>query len=328
MEELYKNILVSVIVPVYNVEQYIEECINSLIRQTHANVEIILIDDGSTDNSKDICDFYQNEDNRIKVVHQRNAGQAAARNHGIAIAKGEYLLFVDSDDYVSEQYIKNLLEIAIVYKADVVTCYEQKFWNSKAKNIEKIKNRNISVYTASEALELLCYQKEFSQGPCGKLIKNTIMTNIRFPLNVGYEDMAVVYKMFDCANLIVRVPEYLYFYRQRANSTMHQKYTKKKLDRLIVTKEMQTFIMSKYSENENAMNARFLLSNMQVLMELPFNRKYLSIRKEVAYNLRTVRRSVIKDKKAKVYIRLMAVMSYGGIFFLMCLGRVYKKIVR
>lgn len=114
--------LISIIIPVYNVEQYLDRCLDSIVKQTYSVLDIILIDDGSKDSSSEICDTWAKKDRRIHVIHQKNSGQAAARNVGLAIAKGKYIAFVDSDDVVEPDYISTMLNAAMTHNADLVIC--------------------------------------------------------------------------------------------------------------------------------------------------------------------------------------------------------------
>ena len=122
--------LVSVIVPVYNVSKYLKQCLDSITAQSYKNLEIILVDDGSTDGSNRICDEYADNDARIKVIHKENGGQASARNEAAKIAQGEYIIYIDSDDYINKMHIQNLIQVALEYDADLVQCAMIEFWDS------------------------------------------------------------------------------------------------------------------------------------------------------------------------------------------------------
>lgn len=141
-----KKCKVSIIVPVYNVEKYVERCIESIIKQSYKNLEIILIDDGSKDNSGKICDEYAQKDNRIKVIHKKNGGLSDARNTGLNIADGEYICFIDSDDYIHKDLVKDNLEKLIQQKADMI-CFNRFVINGE-KIIEKpqLYNENMTTY--------------------------------------------------------------------------------------------------------------------------------------------------------------------------------------
>lgn len=223
--------LVSVIVPVYNVSKYLKQCLDSITDQSYKNLEIILVDDGSTDGSNRICDEYADNDARIKVIHKENGGQASARNEAAKIAQGEYIIYIDSDDYINKMHIQNLIQVALEYDADLVQCAMIEFWDSlnETKIIEpKDRQNKKQLYTATAALKEFSYQRIFTPSPWCKLLKKDLMANIEFPVGIGYEDMAITYKIIGRAHKIVYIPEISYYYRQHQNSTMHSKFSEKK----------------------------------------------------------------------------------------------------
>lgn len=321
-----KQILVSIIVPVYNAEEYLDQCMKTLLNQTYENIEIILVDDGSTDLSGKKCDEYAFIDRRIKVYHQRNGGQAAARNFAFSMASGDYILYVDSDDYISLNQVEKLLSISIEYDADIVQCYYTKFGN-KIKRTKVKETGKVIEYTASKALEEFCYQGKISPSPWGKLIRRDVMVDVCFPTGIGYEDMAVMYVILGKTKKIVLLPEILYFYRQHHASTMHIAFSDKKIDRIRIAEELKNYIDTYFPENSKAVKTRYLLANFQLLMDLPYGRKYKNLRKTINYNIKRVRFEVLKDRQSKFSIKLMILASYLGIATLMCLGRLYKRFV-
>lgn len=317
--------LVSIIIPVYNTEKYLEQCLDSIIYQTYKEIEIVLVDDGSTDGSYKICEEYACNDKRIKLYRQKNTGQAAARNNGIFHSNGEYILYADSDDYVNLNYVESLVSIAQEYKADLVQCYAEKFWENGKREKIKIAD-DIVAYTASQALEEFCYQRKFSASPWGKLIRKKIMDSLEFPVGMGYEDMAIMYKVIGKAKKIVLYPKVLYYYRQHKSSTMHASFSDKKVDRIRVAEQLKQYIDVNFPENSKAVKTRYLLANLQLLMDLPYRKDYKEIRNMVRDNIRSVRWTVVHDDKSKNGIKVMAVASYLGIPIIMLMGRVYKKI--
>lgn len=216
--------MISVIVPVYQVEQYLEECIESILSQTYTNFEVLLIDDGSTDNCPKICDAYAKEDNRIKVVHQKNQGLSAARNTGISIAKGEYLTFIDSDDVVTKRYLEILYSLLIKYKADIAQTGYKKIVN---KMFEEGENYNTE-YVVENKDEMCAKIYQFKGEndvlwvtTWGKLYKASLFINVRFPVGRTHEDQFTTYRLFSMShkNVITNYPTY--GYRQREGSIMH-----------------------------------------------------------------------------------------------------------
>lgn len=210
--------MVSVIMPVYNVEKYLQEAIKSIIVQTYKEWELILVDDGSTDKSAFICDEYAKEDDRIKVIHQKNGGLSAARNTGIECSKGEYLLFVDSDDYVVETALAELVNKAENEKSDIVL-FEMSHINDETREITRYSEYVLN--TAESVLELLNCDSYYAMA-CGYLIrKNVLITNkILFCKGILHEDeLFTMQAMLNCRKISI-IAKPLYFYRIRRNSIM------------------------------------------------------------------------------------------------------------
>lgn len=211
-------IRVSVIVPVYNVEQYIRNCINSILRQTYVDFELILIDDGSTDQSGKICDEYT--DRRVKVIHKKNEGAGEARNRGMDIAVGEYITFVDSDDYIAPCYLEKLLTIAEKNECDIVQCgfvfgNERKydFGREKKKEAEVLFYDNHSVFDDRKIKIIMC----------AKLFRRSLFQELRYPKVSVHDDEFMTYKLLYQAEKVARIDVPYYYYYNSANSIMRTK---------------------------------------------------------------------------------------------------------
>ncbi len=207
------NELVSIIVPVFNVEMYLPECIESIINQTYKNIEIILVDDGSRDKSGEICDLYSKEDTRIKVIHKKNTGVADSRNVGLKCAEGEYLFFVDSDDMLRSHTIELMLKILYEYNADMV-CAEWTYLNGNNASYDDVIS-DVLVMNTQQAMRYYA-QKEWH--PWNKLIKKQIHENIEFPNYKIHEDEAIRFKILSKCNKIVKLDAKTYCYRKREGS--------------------------------------------------------------------------------------------------------------
>lgn len=222
---------VSVIVPVYNSQEYIYECVNSLLCQTLEDIEIILVNDGSTDSSPSILDNFAKKDKRIKVIHQTNKKQGGARNSGIKIAKGEYITFVDSDDWVDKYFLEKLYKKAIQSKSDIVMCdyYRAKSF-LKFKKVKKSRIDNIFLQNDHINLKTSSLQpsrkSSFCMAVCwNKLFKNELAKKyLKFPEGIFFEDSPPVFLALAMAKKISVVNEKLYFYRiSNLSSTTHSK---------------------------------------------------------------------------------------------------------
>ena len=209
--------LISIIVPIYNIEKYLRECVDSLVNQTYKNIEILLIDDGSTDSSGKIADELANKDDRIKVFHKKNGGLSDARNYGIEKASGKYLSFIDSDDYVSTDFIEFLYNNLIKNNVKISSCAFVHFFDDGVKKNVLFRNieKKYDVYEAQIYLNTIGY---FNASSCNKLFDATLFDDIKFPVNVTSEDLFIMYKLIHKANGLYYNSEEKYFYRQRRGS--------------------------------------------------------------------------------------------------------------
>lgn len=213
--------LVSIIVPVYNAQKYLIRCIESLLNQTYSNLEIILINDGSNDNSGAICADFAKRDNRILVINQCNKGAAEAKNTGLNSYTGEYVTFIDSDDFVKETYIEKLYELSIKYQADIVQCMYH--IGTKGYFETNDGNSTTKVFDGNNIFKSTYYKSIV----WGKLYKGELFSGIRFIPNRIIDDEGVSYKSYYQANKTVITTEQLYYYYQSSNSIMRNN---KKID--------------------------------------------------------------------------------------------------
>lgn len=221
---------ISVIVPVYNVEKYLEKCVDSILSQTFKDFEVILVDDGSKDRCGIICDKYESLDNRVKVIHKTNGGLSSARNSGLEIASGEYVAFVDSDDWIDKSMYKELYNEAKKHNADIVQC---KFIKAKDENVS-IYNNESNEAEVIRNLEALCnlYNEKCIETVVtwNKLYRRYLFNDIVFPNGKIHEDQFTTYKLLYKANKVVLVDKELYYYRQTPNSIMNSDFNMSRLD--------------------------------------------------------------------------------------------------
>lgn len=243
---------VSVIVPIYNVERYLRRCVKTLIAQNYSNVEILLIDDGSTDRSPLICDELANEDTRIKVYHIENSGLSGARNYGIERSKGEYIFFIDSDDYVREGLIENMVLVANENNADIVQFnYQKKYSNSKKNNWEDIHGK-YTIYSHDDALQKCLDYKQINIMVWNKMYKKDLFANLRFPVGKIHEDEYILPYVIDLANKCIVTKDVYYAYLQRENSIMHSLNIKKELTYLDIFDKRFVYFNKKYNGKYDA----------------------------------------------------------------------------
>lgn len=213
--------MISVIVPIYNVEKYLIKCIESIINQTYKDLEIILVDDGSTDSSGKICNEFATKDNRIKVIHKKNGGLSSARNIGLDICKGNYISFIDSDDYIELDMYEKMIKIIVNKKVDIVSCNYNHIYNNKKVAFfkvgvdELIKNKNL-------LYEKIFTYSNFDLVVFNKLYKATIFENIRFPVGISpAEDLNILYDIINISNKFYCLSEALYNKIERSEGLSH-----------------------------------------------------------------------------------------------------------
>ncbi len=206
--------LISIIIPVYKVEKYLEKCIQSVINQTYENLQIILVDDGSPDNCGKICDEYAKKDHRIEVIHKSNGGLSDARNKGLEIAKGEYIGFVDSDDYIESDMYEVLYNLLKQYNVDVSIC---NFYTvSQGKIAIKNADNGIKEYNRIEILKEILLDNDIQSYAWNKLYKRELFGEIKYPVGKKYEDIGTTFYLLEKCNKVVVTgkPEYYYINRQ------------------------------------------------------------------------------------------------------------------
>ena len=233
--------LISVIVPIYNVEKYLDRCVNSIINQTYKNLEIILVDDGSPDNCPQMCDDYAKKDSRIRVVHKENGGLSDARNAGMKVATGEYVSFIDSDDYVSLDFYETLLQTMIDNDSDIVECSVVKFYEDN--NFDEYSDDlKVTNYDTLYALDGLISESPFKQHVWNKLYKSSVALDIPYAVGKLNEDEFWTYQVFGKAKKVTRINQTMYYYFQRGSSIMGNGYNIRRLDALEGKMNRQAYI--------------------------------------------------------------------------------------
>lgn len=267
--------MISVIVPVYNVEQYLDRCVNSIIHQTYRDLEIILVDDGSPDQCPQMCDEWSKKDNRIKVIHKKNGGLSSARNAGLDIASGDYIAFVDSDDYIDNQMLELMLDAAERNNAPVVCCGRIRVTTST--KVEMFTLPQEKIFTGEEAIKEIFLSRAVEEAAWDKLYRAEIFANRRFPLGEINEDIVQTINILGSCDRIVHVGRALYYYCENYGSITKSGYNKNKAVVLSHLETIYSYISEMYPsliENYCYLEARYcqgllylLLSDKRVLDE-------------------------------------------------------------
>lgn len=235
------NYRISIVVPVYNAEKYLKKCVDSILNQTHKNLELLLVDDGSTDKSLSIMKSYENKDQRVKVFHKQNGGQGSARNLALNNVTGDFIGFVDSDDYIKNDMYEKLLKCIIDYNADISVCgvvndhlimkKEFKYYNG------------IKVFSTSDEILDSYFKYPYLGDTCwNKLYKADLWENIRFPEIKSREDIAILYKIYFSCKKIVRMGDCKYIQYIRPGSTEQKTFTEDKLISINIAKNQVKYI--------------------------------------------------------------------------------------
>jgi glycosyltransferase involved in cell wall biosynthesis len=239
---------ISIIVPVYNVEKYVAKCIESIINQTYKNLEIIIVDDGSTDKSSDICENYLKKDNRIKLIHQENQRLSVARNNALAVANGDYIGFVDSDDWIAQDMYYTLYNNAVEYNADISMCNFYYVSVSGEKTPYSSENSGIKIL---EGVYKIAHNIRLPNNYVwNRLYKRSLFNDIRFPERKIFEDTFIMHKLIDAANKVVLSSECKYYYLRRESSITLSKFTLEQMDHLDAYIERHDYISVRYPNLE------------------------------------------------------------------------------
>ena len=253
---------ISIIIPIYNVEQYLPQCLKSVINQTYQNLEIILVDDGSTDACPQICEEFALKDNRIKLIHKKNGGLSDARNAGLKRATGDFISFIDSDDFVAVDFCEKLLKALLENTADVAECDFLAFDNDQ--DLEKFSTdtkEKIEVFETEAAVELLM-KEYFKQTVWNKLYRREVLGHFEFPVGKINEDEFWTYKVFGNSKKLVKITDVLYFYRQQAASIMGKQYSLKRLDGLQALEERIGYMRENFPKLEHLAVQIFCMASM------------------------------------------------------------------
>ena len=236
MPEEERKPLVSLIIPVYNTAGYLEECLNSAAVQEYENLEIITVDDGSTDGSGQILERYETEDKRFRVIHTANRGLSAARNTALDLLRGEYIAFLDSDDRMERDAIGTLVRALQQYDADITACRAYHDWINETE-ISRYPS-GFAVFSREEACRELLQERFLRNGVWNKLYKAKVFEGIRFPEGRVFEDIATTYRLLDRVEKVVCIPDILFHYRMRKGSISHVRSFKNEGDRWLAYSEM------------------------------------------------------------------------------------------
>ena len=280
-----------------------------MIKHKYSNLEIIVVDDGATDNSGKICDVYKEKDKRIKVIHKLNGGLSDARNVGLSKVGGEYIAFIDSDDWISLDYIESLYQILVNNECDVAVCGLYRTSGKTYKYAKRIER--IEIFENGEAVENLLYQR-ISMSACGKLYKIGLWNEIRFKIGKMYEDVEPIYLIFQKSKRVAVTNRKNYYYFYRSGSIVTQKFSIRKMDYIDNCRKVLEDVKKNYPMYEKAAISRLMWAEIHLLMHMDKPKYYIDEYKMLNNDIKKYRGIVMKDRKNKFKVRIVAWLSTLG----------------
>ena len=304
----YQMPLISVVVPIYNVEIYLKECVDSILNQTYRNIEVILVDDESPDSCGKICDDYKLLDKRIKVVHKKNGGLSDARNAGMKVASGELITFVDSDDYISQDFVKILFDAITEFDSDIAIANMKRTSKRDERNTET--NWTVSSFKAEEALIRMLYGTPFGTSACGKIFKRNLFTDVEFPYEKFSEDLFTIYKTILKSKRVTYIgfDGYFYYYRDEG-SIVVSGYKEKHLEALDAVDNIAKVVKGK-PQFDDAISTQYINVIYDIAARNPKISEYQN--KRIQSILKAHRMNVLKNSKAPKRLRVFALLSLLG----------------
>lgn len=310
-----ENDLITMVIPIYNVEQYLTNCLESVINQSYENIEIILVDDGSTDNSKKICRFYEKKDCRIRYIYKTNGGLSSARNCGIENAKGKYITFLDSDDTITIDYVQTLYDLIKKYNTRMSICAYTKLRNSKGENIGE--NYEETSLNTKECLGRMLLEKGFTVSANAKMYELGLFEHVRYPNGLLYEDNATTYKLIlQCKN-IAYSNKSIYTYFIRPGSITSDSFSNRHLDYIKITDEACKKILSTFPELSDECHyrktyVRFTILKKMSLSKLTTEQNIIknNLITELKSNKNWIKNSSCKDTKIALSSTLLNINYY------------------
>lgn len=303
------NPKVSIIVPVYNVESFLNECVQSIFAQTYKNIEIVLVDDGATDNSGKMCDEYSLKDDRIVVIHKENGGLSSARNAGIEKATGDYLIFVDSDDVISPSMVETMVSKALEYDTDIVSSLI-----TEDKNLLETGNRaDVKIFTVHEGLRCIFSDRIVVTSSSGKMYARNLWDSIRFPTGRIFEDYATIYKVIIASKgKIVSFADYNYYYRTNPNSITKTAFNHKRMQFYEVNDSVVSDVKELYPDLLSVIQNRVTRQSISYFRDM-YASDYDN-REDIKYVVKMVRKGIFRYLftayafKSKMYGLLIAII--------------------
>lgn len=307
--------VITVIVPIYNVENYLRRCVESILAQTYEKLEIILVDDGSTDSSSQICDEYARKDLRIKVIHKENGGSADARNIGVEIATGVFIGFVDSDDYILPEMYETLYNACKYYDVPLAMCGRKVISEIDGTVKSRFGIDKSRLLEAEEAIASLLTDDICDSASWDKLYRRDMFSDIRYPVGILYDDLNVTARLFHCAGKVCHVGTELYVYVKRKGSITDAPFHNKSIEAITQAELLKHFVEANYP-NLKKQSVNFVYFNVEAVLYWAYKCRDVNMKKNMEIVSRYARRyfpSVLfgswKVKQKLWYFKNLAVLQ-------------------
>ena len=325
---------ISVIIPVYNVAKYLPKCIDSVLNQTYKNLEIILVDDGSTDESGKISDEYSYKDNRVKVIHKKNGGPGDARNTGIKEATGKYIGFIDSDDFIETDMYEILLKTLYDYDADIVQCALYRITENNI-ILPKYYSGTVEQFDVTSALEEFIRKRKFNNNIFNKIYKKDLIQGNEYPVDVYSGDVVFNYKIFARAQKLVSIEIPKYYYVKRKESIVGSLAYLEKMDGFYVYLGRLEFIYKNFPSLSNLALERFYKYLIKIYIKIKENeyidkdkKKRNLIKNYITTNYRSLMSNPLINRKHKMLLKILNInfeLGYYLRYFYIKLRSVIQK---
>ena len=306
------NPLISIIVPCYKVEQYLPKCVDSILNQAYSNLEIFLVDDGSPDKSGEICDEYAKQDKRIKVIHKENGGLSDARNVALDVATGEYIVFVDSDDYCALDYVETLYRLVSENDAQLGVTWHMCFDEGTEPMADTHDGKTLNVFTAEQALQSMFYQKEFDTAAWAKIYHRSLFEGIRYPKGWLFEDLPTTYRLMAKCKRVAFTNYMSYYYLIRKNSIEGAPFKPAKYESCMkIVNQLKQDRAQMPLKIQKAMDCRIVSLLFHILLDVPKAQK--KKRDTLLSEIKQLRWGVLFDTKARKKARVACALTFFGL---------------
>ena len=303
--------MISVIIPVYNVERYLDRCLQSVVEQTFRDLEILVVDDGSTDSSGQLCDQWSEHDSRIRVIHKTNGGLSDARNAALDVMTGEFVFMLDSDDWLQRDAIAVLHGLLVDHGADIAVGGWREVYEDAEMPETPSAPAQPRIYTRYEALRDIFYQKRLTHSAWGRLYRAELFDGIRYPVGRLYEDLAIAYPLYSRASKVVQVDTPLYNYLQRSTSILGT-FKRQRTDVLDILDALEREVATAEPALLPAVRSRRLSAHFNILLLCPKGDEWADVRNRCWQGIRQLRAGCFADPHIRAKNRLGILASLLG----------------